>query len=83
MDKLIWIDQICINQKDDNEKASQVELMANIYKGAKRVSAYLGQAADAHLVQSLFAELHFKMEGLGHTAEVLRMQYLRVPRRAE
>lgn len=83
MDKFIWIDQICINQKDDNEKASQVKLMADIYKGAERVSAYLGQAADAHLVQSLFAELHFKMEGLGYTAEVLKMQYLRASRRAE
>jgi hypothetical protein len=37
--------------------------MADIYKNATRVTAFLGQAANANLVQSLFAELHFKMEG--------------------
>jgi hypothetical protein len=58
-DQLIWIDQVCINQDDSNEKASQVQMMEHIYKEAVRVTAYLGEATDAHLVQILLAKLHF------------------------
>jgi hypothetical protein len=39
---VIWVDQICINQEDDNEKARQVEMMAEIYKTAERVITYIG-----------------------------------------
>jgi hypothetical protein len=73
-DQLIWIDHVCINQDDIVEKASQVELMEDIYKEATRVIAFLGHSVNAHLVQSLFAELHFKMEGLGMSAESLKAQ---------
>ncbi|KAK0716711.1 heterokaryon incompatibility protein-domain-containing protein, partial [Apiosordaria backusii] len=40
----IWIDAICINQADTNEKNHQVQQMARIYKGAWRVLAWLGPA---------------------------------------
>jgi hypothetical protein len=32
VDQLIWIDQICINQNNAKEKASQVQMMGQIYK---------------------------------------------------
>jgi hypothetical protein len=35
----IWIDAICINQKDNLEKASQVQLMKSIYDNASDVFA--------------------------------------------
>jgi len=35
--RTLWINAICINQKDDNEKSTQVELIAKIYKKATRV----------------------------------------------
>ncbi|KAF2753755.1 HET-domain-containing protein [Pseudovirgaria hyperparasitica] len=38
----IWIDQICINQKDDQEKNLQLGLMAEIYRSAVRVIVWLG-----------------------------------------
>ncbi|KAH0433867.1 heterokaryon incompatibility protein [Colletotrichum camelliae] len=37
-----WIDAICIDQKNDNEKADQVQLMGEIYKSASSVVAWLG-----------------------------------------
>ncbi|KAK2760598.1 heterokaryon incompatibility protein [Colletotrichum kahawae] len=37
-----WIDAICIDQQNDNEKSDQVQLMGEIYKSAKRVVAWLG-----------------------------------------
>ena len=68
LDQLIWIDRICINQE---EKASQVEMMGQIYKEAARVTAYLGNSKNAHLVQLLFAELYFMRHGLGISAQIM------------
>jgi hypothetical protein len=41
-----WVDAICINQKDVNEKQGQIRLMRQIYQKARRVLVYLGEAAD-------------------------------------
>jgi hypothetical protein len=38
----IWVDAICINQADSNERSQQVSLMAFIYTRATRVVAWLG-----------------------------------------
>lgn len=38
----LWIDQICINQKDNQEKGQQVQLMSLIYRNAARVIIWLG-----------------------------------------
>jgi hypothetical protein len=38
----IWIDQLCINQEDDNERASQVQFMGEIYASAQKVVVWLG-----------------------------------------
>ncbi|KAI0147063.1 heterokaryon incompatibility protein-domain-containing protein [Xylariaceae sp. FL1272] len=42
----IWIDALCINQKDDTEKSTQVDVMGDIYRKADRVLMWLGQEAD-------------------------------------
>ena len=42
VDKSIWIDAICINQQDTNEKNHQVQMMSRIYSKAKAVLAWLG-----------------------------------------
>jgi hypothetical protein len=41
--RTLWIDAICINQHDDEEKNHQVKAMARIYSGASRVLAWLGE----------------------------------------
>ena len=53
-----WIDALCINQRDDAEKSSQVALMRDIYSAAKVVIMFLGPKDDestmaCHLVAKL------------------------------
>jgi len=38
----LWIDQICINQEDPNERSDQVGIMDKIYKRANMVLIWLG-----------------------------------------
>lgn len=41
--KPLWIDAICLNQKDETEKTQQIPLMGRIYSDAKRVHIWLGE----------------------------------------
>jgi heterokaryon incompatibility protein (HET) len=41
--RTLWIDAICINQKDDRERSEQVLLMSQIYQQAERVVVWLGE----------------------------------------
>lgn len=43
----IWVDSICINQKDDVEKDYQITLMAKIYESAKVTYFWLGSGSNA------------------------------------
>jgi hypothetical protein len=45
-DKLIWIDAICINQNDFEERGQQVRLMGQIYSSAEEVKIWLGPEED-------------------------------------
>lgn len=42
----IWIDAVCVNQNDPEERSSQVEIMREIYAGASRVIAWIGPELD-------------------------------------
>lgn len=60
----IWIDAVCINQEDVEEKASQILLMEDIYTRAEMVYVWLG--ADTEASRKTFrwlslgaANLHF------------------------
>jgi hypothetical protein len=46
LERIIWIDAICINQDDKEEQGQQVQLMAMIYSKAHRVLVWLGETAD-------------------------------------
>lgn len=39
----LWVDAICINQKDLNERAQQVSLMGDVYRNADEVVIWLGE----------------------------------------
>ena len=45
-ERLLWIDALCINQDDLDEKTAQVQLMANVYARASRVVVWLGDGND-------------------------------------
>ncbi|KAK0512097.1 hypothetical protein JMJ35_005225 [Cladonia borealis] len=42
----IWIDQMCINQLDELEKAVQVKMMRDIYVSAQKVLVWLGPSTE-------------------------------------
>ncbi|CAF3618224.1 unnamed protein product [Fusarium graminearum] len=46
LERIIWIDALCINQDDMTEKGQQVQSMAKIYAKANCVIVWLGEAAD-------------------------------------
>jgi len=41
--RAVWADGVCINQEDDVERAQQVQMMASIYRSARRVVTYVGE----------------------------------------
>jgi hypothetical protein len=45
-DRVMWIDAICINQQDAQEKNIQVRLMTKIYQNAVGVVAWLGPSCE-------------------------------------
>ena len=46
-DRYLWVDAVCINQNDEKEKSRQVARMGSIYKSARRVICWLGQADES------------------------------------
>ena len=44
--RTLWIDQICINQINLDERSAQVTIMGEIYRHANRVVVWLGPAKD-------------------------------------
>lgn len=55
----LWIDQICINQWDEDDKVRQIGIMAEIYSHASRVLIWLGDAGgvDDTVGDSIFAAM--------------------------
>ena len=49
-DRMLWIDAICINQRDLIEKGHQVGRMADIFKPATRIVVWLGPATPRLLI---------------------------------
>ena len=45
--RYLWVDAVCINQNDSTEKSRQVAMMSIIYKSARRVICWLGQADES------------------------------------
>ena len=46
LERIIWIDALCIDQDNDEEKMQQIHFMARIYGQANRVIVWLGNAED-------------------------------------
>lgn len=58
--RYFWVDALCIDQSNDEEKSKQVAMMGSIYKNASHVLSCIGDHADDSLF--LFESLY----GLGH-----------------
>ncbi|KAB8267889.1 heterokaryon incompatibility protein-domain-containing protein [Aspergillus minisclerotigenes] len=48
----LWVDAVCINQSDDEEKTEQVKMMGKIYAQSQEVVVYLGDAFAPSFSQS-------------------------------
>lgn len=71
--ELLWIDAICINRFDIDEKNSQVRKMHSIYKKADKVVAWLGpRMNDSEVVFKMLNRLAAAAAGhmLHHTVRV-------------
>lgn len=56
--RALWVDAICINQQDIEERSRQVARMADIFRSAMRVLVWLGPELDqSALALDAFAEL--------------------------
>ncbi|ORY04747.1 heterokaryon incompatibility protein-domain-containing protein [Clohesyomyces aquaticus] len=53
---LIWVDAICIDQQNKDERAQQVQLMSHIYGRATSVTIWLGHEADDSQLAVKFLE---------------------------
>ncbi|KAI0183939.1 heterokaryon incompatibility protein-domain-containing protein [Xylaria flabelliformis] len=44
--RVLWVDAVCINQEDIDERSAQVALMAEIYSNASSTAIWLGDVGD-------------------------------------
>lgn len=55
----LWVDALCINQADVEEKSHQITLMKDVYSGAEKTCVWLGPAADdSGLAMATIGELY-------------------------
>lgn len=59
---VLWADAICIDQSDDEERSSQVALMAEIYSQAVQTVVWLGESDQTAKMVFEFADVLTKME---------------------
>jgi hypothetical protein len=77
--RMLWIDAICINQDDLEERGNQVRIMSELYQRAERVVCWLGEdAEDSELVFPLCTRLIEEHSGELHKMDILSM--VRYPR---
>ena len=56
--RTLWIDAICINQNDNEEKNSQVSRMSRIYAGADNVCVWLGdETGDSNIAMEFVSRV--------------------------
>jgi hypothetical protein len=67
--RYLWVDSLCIDQKDDNDKEKQIMTMKDIYSGAYvTIIALSGKSAEAGLPRlkqshSMFPQLTCRIDG--------------------
>ena len=61
--RVLWVDAICINQGDVDERSQQVAMMSQIYAGARRVLVWLGEDSD-------LKDGHISLEIIHHLASM-------------
>lgn len=78
---MLWVDQICINQDDLQEKSQQVVLMGTIYQRAWSTLVWLGEEADnsdeaIDTLQNTKTALQYYQDGRAPNAEDFERLFL-------
>ncbi|WQF85899.1 Putative heterokaryon incompatibility [Colletotrichum destructivum] len=79
----IWVDALCINQRDVAERNEHVKIMGRVYAGAGRTRVWLGESTqmDVHAVQTMFAisdvfdDLFVKRKVVGDDSTMQEVQW--------
>ena len=67
----LWIDAICLNQEDNDEKAIHVPLMHEIYKNAMRTIVWLGEPdEDTDVALDFMAEVISHLKNGGSSEDI-------------
>jgi hypothetical protein len=74
--RTIWIDSICIDQQNNEEKTQQLKRMTDIYHIAGRVTAWLGGPPGAHLANDLLVELNYVINKHALSEQDMYRRYL-------
>ena len=75
----LWVDAVCINQKDEDEKSQQVKQMGEIYASAERVLIWIGEdlADEAEECFALIRETNgYLMEQLAKCKDVTELPFI-------
>ena len=59
-DRFVWIDSICINQQDNEEKGHQVSMMRDIYRNARKTVVWLNGVDEPPKVRAMLAGLWYE-----------------------
>jgi hypothetical protein len=68
----VWLDIVCINQQDEEEKNFQVSMMGDIFSSAESVLAWLGQATAESELAFDYAERAKALCAEGATKKISR-----------
>lgn len=69
----IWIDAVCINQQDEEEKMVQIKMMNDIYRSARMVWVWLGIAEKQDRIGEAIATLPKLIEAANQIPEDFEM----------
>lgn len=77
-DITVWVDAICINQDNVDEKADQIKLIADIYSQARFVVVWLGDgtAQTSRVIDCFTSSWRFGSTALTNIRKRTRMQWL-------
>lgn len=68
-DRILWIDALCINQADHEERNHQVQMMSQIYNNATQVCIWLGEDNDDSATAISFIREIMKLENFDSISE--------------
>jgi hypothetical protein len=68
--RTLWVDAVCVNQEDNDEKMQQVSQIRDIYMSARRVLVWLGERRDAAIAVAFCTNLKVDEVRLGTELQI-------------